>query len=395
MYTTLPKSWRDEFDVNATLTELNDALVTLHLPAIVICATLAVIGIIGNLIVLSVYIPHPSSFSRVFILWLAVVDFIACSVGTPLLVFSMIHPYQFPSENVCKTLRFVHVFLVGTSVFIFVSIAIERHRAICIFELVEMKTRRMHFMCIVSCIMGVVVAVPAIFIYGVRTVKTGVHNITGTECFVEDHFIQTDSIWPKIYFPFQSIVVSISFATLLVLYIRIGRQLKWHLKFTRRYSTSSILDKSTKSSQSLCTQKDATSTHKNTAGSVLMKTTASEQTEGTYRLHTPVGKAASNAASRVNRAAHEMTSMFCWLTAVFVLSFIPHLAFIIYSTFRPDFAQDMTSLQVVTYNIFLRSFVINNMANPLVYFACVSDFRRDFRNLICKLFCCCRCSWTK
>ncbi|WAR18053.1 hypothetical protein MAR_032647, partial [Mya arenaria] len=30
----------------------------------------------------------------------------------------------------------------------------------------------------------------------------------------------------------------------------------------------------------------------------LDRTTASEQTEGTYRLHTPVGKAASNAASR-------------------------------------------------------------------------------------------------
>ncbi|XP_052762772.1 vasopressin V1b receptor-like [Mya arenaria] len=390
MYTTLPKSWRDEFDDNATLTELNDALVTLHLPAIVICATLAVMGIIGNLIVLSVYIPHPSSFSRVFILWLAVVDVIACSVGTPLLVFSMIHPYQFPSENVCKTLRFVHVFLVATSVFIFVSIAMERHRAICNFEVVEMKTRRMHVMCIVSCIMGVVVAVPAIFIYGIRTVKTGVHNITGTECFVEDHFIQADSIWPKIYFPFQSIVVSISFAILLVLYIRIGRQLQWHLKFTGRYTARSKLNQSTKSSQSVCIYEQTDSSPKLKAGSMLKLTSTSDRTGSTYSLHTPVGKEASTASSRVNRAAHEMTSMFCWLTAVFVLSFIPHLAIIIYSTFRTDFAQDMTSSQVVAYNIFLRSFAVNNMANPLVYFTCVRDFRRDFKNLLSNIFCSCR-----
>ncbi|XP_052762393.1 neuropeptide Y receptor type 4-like [Mya arenaria] len=390
MYTTLPKSWREEFDVNTTLTELNDALVTLHLPAIVICATLAGIGIIGNLIVLSVYIPHASSFSRVFILWLAVVDFIACSVGTPLLVYSMIYPYQFPSENVCKTLRFVHVFLVGTSVFIFVSIAMERHRAICNFEVVEMKTRRMHVMCIVSCIMGVVVAVPAIFIYGIRTVETGVHNITGTECFVEDHFIQTDSIWPKIYFPFQSIIVLISFAILLVLYIRIGRQLQWHLKFTGRYTARSKLNQSTKSSQSVCTYEQTDSSPKSKTGSMLKLTSTSDRSASRYSLHTPVGKEVSTTSSRVNRAAHEMTSMFCWLTAVFVLSFIPHLAIIIYSTFRTDFAQDMTSSQVVAYNIFLRSFAVNNMANPLVYFTCVRDFRRDFRNLLSNIFCSCR-----
>jgi len=48
MYTTLPKSWRDDFDVNVTITELNDALVTLHLPAIIMCTVLAATGIIGK-----------------------------------------------------------------------------------------------------------------------------------------------------------------------------------------------------------------------------------------------------------------------------------------------------------------------------------------------------------
>jgi len=337
----------------------------------------------GNITVLGVYIPHPSSFSRVFILWLAVVDLVACCVGTPLLVFSLFHPYMFPSGSVCKTLRFVHVQLVATSVFIFVCIAYERHRAICNMEVVEMKTRRMHAMCLVSIILGIVVAAPAIFLYGIRTVKTGVYNITGTECFVEDYFEKADSIWPKIYFPFQSIIVVISFVFMVVMYIRIGRQLQWHIRFTKRYSTTSRLSQfqSSKSRQSLVG--DTTLLNKSLNVSESQPMTGSRNS-----LHVPIAKTQSTPTSRVTRAAHEMTTMFMWLTCVFIISFIPHLAIIIYAAFRPSFTSDMTPASVVTYNIFLRTFAINNMANPLVYLACTRDFRRDCKAFFCKIVSC-------
>ncbi|KAH3877244.1 uncharacterized protein LOC127871113 isoform X2 [Dreissena polymorpha] len=236
MFTQIPKSWRHNFNENVTLRELNDALVTLHVPAIVIIMTLLVIGVIGNITVLRIYFPYPKSFSRVFILWLGFIDLIACCLGKPFLLMSLYHPYEFPSVGACKTFRFVHVFLVAAAVFIFVCIAAERHRAICNFHVVEMKTARIHKMCLISCMLAIVVAIPAIFVYGERTVKTGVFNITGIECFVEDHFEETNSVWPKVFYLLQFAICLIAFVIMVILYVRIGLQLKWHLRFSKSYT---------------------------------------------------------------------------------------------------------------------------------------------------------------
>ncbi|KAH3713133.1 alpha-2Db adrenergic receptor-like [Dreissena polymorpha] len=381
MFTSIPKSWHHMFDVNVTLRELNDALVTLHVPAIAIIMTLMIIGIIGNMAVLRIYFPYPKSFSRVFILWLGFIDLIACCFGMPLLLVSLYHPYEFPSVYACKTFRCVHVFLVAASVFIFVFIAYERHRAICNFEVVEMKPARMHMMCLISCMLAFVVSIPAVVLYGERTVNTGVFNITGIECFVEDHFEET--IWPKVYFPFQLMICSIAFVILVILYIKIGRQLNWHLTFSRRYSRApSDMRTSYLSEQESDTSKLPGRGSKTES---LLKTSFSqENSSGQTKAHAPLESAASTRSCHIDRVARELTTMFCWLTVVFVLSFIPHLAIIVFQMFYPTFTQDMSPNGIRAYNIFFRSFVINNMANPVVYFICMRDFRNDCKQLLCK-----------
>jgi len=55
MYSAIPKDWREDFDVNVTLTELNDSLMELHLPTIAFIAVLMVTGVLGNILVIYVY----------------------------------------------------------------------------------------------------------------------------------------------------------------------------------------------------------------------------------------------------------------------------------------------------------------------------------------------------
>lgn len=232
MYTTIPKEWRDDFGPNVTIEELNDVLVQLHIPTIVFIAALMVIGVFGNMLVLYIYTTkyHPSTH-RCFILWLGWIDLIACTVGMPLLIVSMLYPYMFPSEEACRTLRFLHVFFVVSSAFVVIAIAIERHRRICNPFSAEMSIRKIKLMCLAASILGFVVAIPAIFVYGDAIVETGVHNITGVECFIDPSM--NDSLIPRGYFMLQLLLSIISFVIMAIFYFRIGRTIWFHHQFIR------------------------------------------------------------------------------------------------------------------------------------------------------------------
>lgn len=232
MYTTIPKDWRGDFGPNVTLEILNDVLVQLHIPTIVFIAILMVVGVLGNLLVLYIYTSkyHPSTY-RSFILWLGLIDLIACTVGMPLLIVSMLRPYMFPSEQACKTLRFMHVFSVVSSAFIVIAIAFERHRRICNPFSQEMTTAKINLMCFTASVLGSLVAIPALFVYGDAVVQTGVHNITGTECFIDPEF--EHSLFPKGYFMFQLLLSVVSVIVMGIFYFRIGSRILSHHKFIR------------------------------------------------------------------------------------------------------------------------------------------------------------------
>lgn len=369
MYSAIPVSWRDDYGENVTLQELNDALVTLHIPAIVFLCILIVVGVVGNTAVILVYSKYPPSFFRVFILWLAAIDLIASCIGTPLLVVSMLLPYMFPSPEICQTFRFVHEFLVVSSVFTFLFISIERHRAICTVERVEMNNKRVHTMCFVACFIGLIVAIPAIFVYGDSTVETGVYNMTGSECFIDDEF--GDDFLPKSYFVAQLVLWLLAFIIMLVMYIRIGRRLQWHVKFTRSMSFRHQKSRSYTSSR-------------------FRRSVANSDADTSIESHEKLAVEAGSEVAKVDRCAREITEMLFIVTVVFVLSFSPHLVLIVINSFDHNFSRDMNALSVVFYNLFLRSFVVNNAANPVVYFKCQKEFRKDCEKLLKSLLTCCR-----
>jgi hypothetical protein len=69
--------------------------------------------------------------------------------------------------------------------------------------------------------------------------------------------------------------------------------------------------------------------------------------------------------------------MLFMIPVLFVLSFIPHLALLLLKAFNPSFFNDMSPIEVSVYNVFLRSFVINNVANPIIYGFCDKKFRSE------------------
>jgi len=72
----------------------------------------------------------------------------------------------------------------------------------------------------------------------------------------------------------------------------------------------------------------------------------------------------------------QVTFMLFIITVVFVLSFIPHLVLMVINSMDPGFVLGMTPAGIAVYNLFLRTFVINNMANPIIYGFCDKKFRK-------------------
>lgn len=58
------------------------------------------------------------------------------------------------------------------------------------------------------------------------------------------------------------------------------------------------------------------------------------------------------------------------------------------NSMNPYFVKDMSPITVAVYNIFLRSFVINNMANPIIYGFCDKKFRSECTQFGLTLFTC-------
>ena len=449
MYTKLPKSWRGDFGVNVTLEELNDALVELHIPVIVFIMILMVIGVFGNLLVLWIYTKkyHPSTH-RCFILCLAWIDMVACAIGMPLLIVSMFYPYMFPSEEACKILRCLHVFLVVASAFVVLAIAIERHRRICFPFSGEMSLRKIKIMCGVASFLGFLVAIPAILVYGHSPVETGVNNITGHECFINPKY--ADTWFPRGYYVFQLLITLICILILGIFYFRIGRQILWHQKFVRENTYS-------QRTRTVRTLKDSSSGEKSPTGSQSFvfknpvevndnesinegKIGDKEKLKNSSRASTPSRKSFDEAKPKTDpygnllkkavkitlmrsRSAtpdptiknsppkietqrsrldssksdqstgpsvrtRKVTMMLFIITIVFVLSFIPHLSIIIWLAVRPSVIDDLSSPSIITYNIFFRSFVINNMANPIIYGFVDKKFRAECADFILNIVYC-------
>lgn len=115
------------------LEELNHEEAKQYVGGIIFVTIIMIIGIIGNLHVLFVYTfrMKPSNH-RIFILSLAVLDMITCTVGMPFIIVDLRNPLTFTMISACKVLRFLNYFICISSALILTIIAIDRYRKICV-----------------------------------------------------------------------------------------------------------------------------------------------------------------------------------------------------------------------------------------------------------------------
>lgn len=376
-------------DDNYTLEELNDLYVKKKIGGMVFVSLLMVIGILGNAHVLYLYaFKFPKTNHRIYILCLAVLDMITCSIGMPFVIFDLKNTLTFDSAIVCKLLRFLNYFNSGGSACTLLVIAVDRYKKICRPLGKQMDDKMAKIACCIALSISLFIAWPAPVLYGKSTVDTGVNGITGVACFTEDRFKNTKY---QTYFNGVLILVVFgSFVTLIVLYSLIGRRI-WNQNKARVSMfnpttapraaavvemASSSINSTTKSTQSV----DDPSNTDTLPVAVKNPKNKLEKYVKPNPLEKAKNKLQARNDSRTNKTKRTTLMLFL-ITVVFIISFAPHLALNLTVFLKKGFLEQLTFTEVFLYHTFVWSFFINNMANPIIYGFCDPRFRREVRTM--------------
>lgn len=386
-----------------TLSELNAEEAQKYMGGTILVSTLAILGLIGNLHVLFVYIwrMKPSNH-RVFIICLGVLDLITCVVGMPFVVINFIKPFTFYDTTMCKTLTFYNFFICISSACVLIVIAVDRYRKICVPHGKQMSQTMAKAMCIVAMMAALLFSWPGFAIYGSTPIQTRDPFITGYECNL---LVEIKLTWYPIIFNGALLFIAFSsFIVLTVLYSIIGKVVWKHRKLRTRgdeINKTEVTEVKTSdehgipnpnfhsgSSDSFSGVESANSDKKN-ATSQNSPRRDSNVSKDKIELRTrtsSVSKETKRPKSTLQRALDKFdrtkrtTFMLFLITLFFFFSYVPYLVLRIAFYTNPAWYPNMTFSGKVAFNTFLWFVYVNNMANPIIYGFCDQRFRNEVRN---------------
>lgn len=329
------------------------------LSVIIAVSVLLLTGAIGNGLVIYVYSKKPkTTTNRIFILALAILDFLSCTVVIPFEIYDISHSYTFTLTLVCKLARYSEFTLILAAGFTLVAISIDRYVHLCKYKsrflLTASRAKKVCGLCIV---IGMIFSIPLLKFSGLEniTVNYNETNITACGCTT---FHDKNSKGGKIYTYVLMTVFLSALVTMLVSYCFIGITL-----YGRRYG-------STKNGLTyISTTEETKKTKKRNVEEKLMIKQESFA----------IGKKSSFNLSG-------STFIFLTVTVVFVLGFVPHLTVRVLRFLHLAFDEDNTMNLV--YNFLVRSYLINSVSNPFIYSIIHKRFRTELFKAVKAVFCC-------
>ena len=204
-----------------------------RLPSLVYIAILILVGFPGNLSVLVVFLKHyKRSTYRTFIVALATVDTVACSVCMPFEIIETRFQYTFHAVEVCKLFRTVGVIVSLTSIFTLVGLSADRYRHMCQPLKIQMSVKVSKIVCFASVPLAICFAWPHFLLSGIRHVNL-LNNITGMDCSLSDEYKSTKYSFYHNTVLFAIFIISI--CSLIAMYILIGRKIFQHVRFRETF----------------------------------------------------------------------------------------------------------------------------------------------------------------
>ncbi|CAL1543737.1 unnamed protein product [Lymnaea stagnalis] len=212
-----------EFEIQAYLDELQSQTTNIMLPAMVYLVLLAVVGSIGNFLVLFVYShKFTQTATRIFILVIASFDIITNMIVIPGEIYDMFHIWDFNQPSLCKIRLFFNAFTTMASAMVLVAVAVARYRKICKPFGKQVTISDAKLISVAMTLGCLIFSIPWAIINGRQTKATPRPGINGYECTLDDSYL--DTIWPLLNTLFFILLFLVCCGTIVVLYALIGVQ---------------------------------------------------------------------------------------------------------------------------------------------------------------------------
>jgi len=181
-----PLDWDVSDEIGTVTIDRHDLLVPM-----IYVGVLSLIGIPGNILVISVFaLKHKYSIRRTIIIVLAIYDLLVSGITLPFEFYDLYNQYTFREKWVCKIFRTLNYLFVFNSPAIIQLMTVERNKRVCR-AMNRQVSQRMTINCIIDiCFMSAILTLPNMYIRGIHTIALD-KNVTGYDCTISDEFIDT------------------------------------------------------------------------------------------------------------------------------------------------------------------------------------------------------------
>jgi hypothetical protein len=267
-----------------------------------------------------------------------------------------------------------------SSIFILLVVGLDRYLKICRplkKQIVDFGDRKA---CAIAVGVAMFLSIPNGIIYGHSSVNTGVDNLTGIECFIDDKY---HSSWVAFgYFGLIVLVFLVLIMLLISMYALICH--------TIYKSGSSIIEVSFKRKidPRLCCRNEsrdikAEAEMVNRSPGTSTKTKESRRKEIKCAEHKFVRKDTMIRYSRkldlktVENNTRKITLMMMTITIVFIIAYLPFIIISMVDVLDEKFWEKLTYWEALLYDFLLRIYLINHAANPIIYSFWDDRFRKE------------------
>lgn len=330
----------------------NDDQFQIFLPSFSFVWVLLAVGLPANILSLVIFKRKlKKAIARNFLITMCVCDSISCAMIMPVELDIMRHFFEYESQWLCKSFRFLAFTVTNVSSLTLLAIALERYRIIVIPWKTKFNTQLALRICGVNVVIATLTALPMAVVYGTQTIPLGLlfegsgkdvgvsvncsnnhrtcnssfHKqegenriVYGKSCLVDDNMI--GSSFPIYVVAVYLAVIVIIFIVLIYLY---GRVIT---KLARRRS------------ESMCQQ--------NNKNQVTL-----------------------------NKRVRHVTLMAIILTFAYEVCYLPCLTIVCLRLAQPSYYYSLSTSGKMVYNFLLKSYLLNSAINPYIYCFCNSEFR--------------------
>ncbi|KAH9508270.1 hypothetical protein Btru_050674 [Bulinus truncatus] len=189
----------------------------IFIPAMAFMATLGVIGVIGNSLVMFVYLRRPAvSAMEVLIIDMAVYDLLTNVLVIPGEIYDMLHQWDFDNPSFCRARRFFNVATTIASAYTLIAIGVTRYKRICQPLRSQVTLTQVYIATGFIVTLSLICSLPLSLLNGRHTRNTTVPGLKGYSCDVDDAY--ADTHWPKVNSVFFVSIYCLSTAMIVSLY---------------------------------------------------------------------------------------------------------------------------------------------------------------------------------